>query len=69
MSTDPEAIVAAHCGLKSIGFSIITNKALFPGDKKAAACHEEIIETIETTQHDIETFVRDLIAAIGTQHS
>jgi purine-nucleoside phosphorylase len=67
MSTAPEAIVAAHCGLKTIGLSIITNKALFPGEKGAAACHEEVIETIEATQHDIEAFVRDLICAVGQQ--
>ncbi|KAG7383308.1 hypothetical protein PHYPSEUDO_003847 [Phytophthora pseudosyringae] len=68
MSTAPEAIVAAHCGLKTIGLSIITNKALFPGEEGAAACHEEVIETIQARQHDIEALVRYLIAAVGTQH-
>lgn len=67
MNTAPEAIVAAHCGLKNIGLSIITNKALFPGEKGTAACHEEVIETIQATQRDIETFVQDLITAIGKQ--
>ncbi|KAE9026740.1 hypothetical protein PF011_g2395 [Phytophthora fragariae] len=69
MSTAPEAIVAAHCGLKTIGLSVITNKAVFPGEKGAAACHEEVIETIQAAQNDIETFVRDLIVAVGQQHT
>jgi purine-nucleoside phosphorylase len=68
MSTVPEVIVAAHCGLKVIGMSLITNKALFPGEEREAASHEEVLETVQATQHDIETYVRDLITAIGKQH-
>ncbi|EGZ13369.1 hypothetical protein PHYSODRAFT_512454, partial [Phytophthora sojae] len=68
MSTAPEAIVAAHCGLKTIGLSVITNKAVFPGEQTPAACHEEVIETIQATQNDIKAFVRDLIVAVGQQH-
>uniref|UniRef100_A0AAV1TR30 Purine nucleoside phosphorylase n=1 Tax=Peronospora matthiolae TaxID=2874970 RepID=A0AAV1TR30_9STRA len=68
MSTVPEVVVAAHCGLKVIGLSLITNKALFPGEEREAASHAEVLETVQATQHDIETYVRDLIAAIGKQH-
>ncbi|CAH0492012.1 unnamed protein product [Peronospora farinosa] len=68
MSTVPEVIVAAHCGLKVLGLSLITNKALFPGEEREAASHNEVLETVQATQHDIETYVRDLIAAIGKQH-
>ncbi|KAE9038549.1 hypothetical protein PR003_g6294 [Phytophthora rubi] len=68
MSTVPEVIVAAHCGLKVIGMSVITNKALFPGEEREPASHNEVLETVQATQHDIETYVRDLIAAVGKQH-
>ncbi|KAK1944507.1 Purine nucleoside phosphorylase [Phytophthora citrophthora] len=68
MSTVPEVIVAAHCGLKVIGLSLITNKALFPGEERTAASHDEVLETVQATQHDIETYVRDLIAQVGKQH-
>ena len=68
MSTVPEVIVAAHCGLKVLGLSLITNKALFPGEEREAASHNEVLESVQATQHDIETYVRDLIAAIGKQH-
>ncbi|RLN63465.1 hypothetical protein BBJ29_004660 [Phytophthora kernoviae] len=68
MSTVPEAIVAAHCELKNIGLSVITNKALFPGEEGSGACHEEVLETVQATQNDIESFVSNLISAVGKQH-
>lgn len=68
MSTVPEVIVAAHCGLKVIGLSLITNKALFPGEEREAASHNEVLEAVQAMQHDIETFVRDLIIEVGEQH-
>jgi purine-nucleoside phosphorylase len=69
MSTVPEAIVAAHCGLKVIGLSLITNKALFPGEEREAASHDEVLETVQATQNDIETYVRELLAEVGKQHA
>ncbi|CAI5724340.1 unnamed protein product [Hyaloperonospora brassicae] len=69
MSTVPEVVVAAHCGLKVLGLSLITNKALFPGDEGEGASHAEVLEAVQATQHDIETYVRGLIAAIGKHHS
>ncbi|KAE8884770.1 hypothetical protein PF005_g9139 [Phytophthora fragariae] len=68
MSTVPEVIVAAHCGLKVLGLSLITNKALFPGEEREAASHDEVLEVVQAAQHDIETYVRDLIIAVGKQH-
>ncbi len=46
MSTVPEVITAVHCGLKSIGFSVITDMclpdALEPADvNKIIACANE----------------------------
>ncbi|KAG7397482.1 hypothetical protein PHYBOEH_000634 [Phytophthora boehmeriae] len=68
MSTVPEVIVAAHCGVKVVGLSLITNKALFPGEEREAASHDEVLDTVKATQNDIESFVRNLISAIGKQH-
>ncbi|KAI9917397.1 hypothetical protein PsorP6_013034 [Peronosclerospora sorghi] len=69
MSTVPEVVVAAHCGLKVIGLSLITNRALFPGEEREAASHGEVLDAVVATQHDVETYVRDLIVAIGTLHN
>lgn len=43
MSTVPEAITAAHCGIKTIGISCITNLAA--GILEKPLNHEEVIET------------------------
>ncbi|KAF1772499.1 Purine phosphorylase, family 2, conserved site [Phytophthora cactorum] len=51
-----------------IGLSLITNKALFPGEEREPASHDEVLDTVQATQNDIETYVRDLIAAVGKQH-
>lgn len=68
MSTVPEVIVAVHCGLKVLGLSLITNKVIFPGEEGIAPSHEEVLEAVEATQTEIESYVRDLIYAIGKQH-
>jgi purine-nucleoside phosphorylase len=49
MSTVPEVVVAAHCGLKVIGISCITNMAAGILNQKLA--HEEVIEiTVKVNQ-------------------
>lgn len=50
MSTVPEVIVAAHCGLRILGLSLITNKVLFPGDDGVPPNHEEVLEAVQATQ-------------------
>lgn len=40
MSTVPEAITAAHCGMKTVGISLITNPAAGVSDTKLS--HEEV---------------------------
>lgn len=69
MSTVPEVIVAAHCGVKVLGLSLITNRVIFPGEEGIAPSHEEVLEAVVATQVEIETYVRDLIYAIGHQHA
>lgn len=69
MSTVPEVIVAHHCGVKVLGFSLITNKAIMPGQHGVAASHEEVLEAVQATQNDIEAYVREVIHGIGQYHS
>jgi len=55
MSTVPEAIVAAHCGIRVLGISCITNMAA--GMTGAALNHEEVMETSTRVK---KTFTRVL---------
>jgi len=55
MSTVPEAIVAAHCGMRVLGISCITNMAA--GMTGAALNHEEVMETSTRVK---KTFTRVL---------
>lgn len=55
MSTVPEVIVAAHCGLRVIGFSIITDMCLADALKPADV--EEIIATAKRTEPKLTELV------------
>ena len=50
MSTVPEAIVAAHCGMRSLALSVVTD--LCPADNLEAANIREIIKTAEKAEPD-----------------
>ena len=55
MSTVPEAIVAAHCGMRVLALSVVTD--LCPADNLETANIKEIIETAEKA----EPALRDLV--------
>lgn len=59
MSTVPEVIVAAHCGLPVVGFSIITDMCL-PDSLKPANV-EEIIATAKAAEPKLRTLVTGVI--------
>jgi len=59
MSTVPETIVANQLGMDVVGMSTITNYAAgIVGDPLS---HEEVVETIETIEDDLRTYVTALL--------
>ncbi len=50
MSTVPEAIVAAHCGISVLGISCLTNYAA--GISATPLNHQEVVETAERVKQD-----------------
>ncbi len=59
MSTVPEIIVAVHCGLRSVGFSIITDMCL--PDALEPASIEDIIATANTAEKKLRVLVKRLL--------
>ena len=60
MSTVPEVIVAVHCGLKVVGFSVITDMCLADALKPAVV--EEIIAVANDAEPRLRTLVRESVA-------
>lgn len=64
MSTVPEVIVARHCGLTVFAFSLITNECITSYDDQGEANHEEVIETANKRQQDLNLFATRLVSAM-----
>lgn len=62
MSTVPEAIAAAHCGLKTIGISCMTNMAA--GILDQPLDHEEVLETSMRVKGQFTALVKGIVKAL-----
>ncbi|MBB72979.1 MAG: purine-nucleoside phosphorylase [Planctomycetaceae bacterium] len=65
MSTVPEVIVAAHCGLPVVGFSIVTDMCL--PDALEVADVQRIIATAQDAEPRLRALVRGVLAAESTK--
>ena len=59
MSTVQEAIVARHCDMKTLGISLMINKA--SGLSNQELNHQEVVEAAKKAQKDIVTLVKGII--------
>lgn len=64
MSTVPEVIVARHCGLKVLGMSLITNKAVMDYNSEATANHEEVLQAGKDSARFLEKLVTLLLKRV-----
>ena len=62
MSTVPEAIAAAHCGLKTLGISCITNMAA--GILNQPISGDEVIEISERRRPEFSALIRGIVGEI-----
>jgi purine-nucleoside phosphorylase len=63
MSTVPEVIVGVHCGLRNLGFSVITDLCL--PDALEPVKLEEIIAVANAAEKKLRVLVRRVVAEIG----
>lgn len=59
MSTVPEAIVARHSGMSTLGLTLVTNKAA--GLSSCELSHEEVMETAAIAEKNLVALVRGII--------
>lgn len=62
MSTVPEVIAAAHCGIEVLGMSYISNLAA--GISQTPLSHDEVMETMETIKDKFIHYIRGLIPVL-----
>ena len=61
MSTAHEVTVAHHCGLKVVGFSLITNKCIADYENEQMANHQEVLDAAQKRAKDFEKLIEKII--------
>ncbi|XP_077170275.1 purine nucleoside phosphorylase [Paroedura picta] len=64
MSTAPEVLVARHCGMRTFGFSLITNKSVLDYESKEKANHAEVLEASRQSARTLEKLVSLMVQRI-----
>nr|DBA22667.1 TPA: hypothetical protein GDO54_013680 [Pyxicephalus adspersus] len=64
MSTVPEVIVAGHCGLRVLGMSLVTNKAVMDYNSEATASQDEVLQAGKDSARFLEKLIALLVQRI-----
>lgn len=64
MSTTPEVVMAAHCGIQVLGFSLISNRCRDPEDAGPAPTHGEVLESTDFRKPDLMRMMPVLIGKV-----
>jgi len=67
MSTVPEIIQAAHCGVPILGLALVSNKCKGPGDTHVNPSHEEVLDSVNKGSADMRRLVSAVIAAFPVE--
>ncbi|XP_071375831.1 purine nucleoside phosphorylase 4a [Centroberyx affinis] len=69
MSTAPEVVVAAHCGLRVFGLSLITNKVVKSCDDTDGVNHEGVLEVSKLRSHTLQQLVTELVSRMDINNN
>lgn len=61
MSTVPEILAAVHAGMKTLGFSIITNSLV---RREAPLTHDDVLAAARQAEHKLTTLLRSILRLI-----
>lgn len=64
MSTVHEVTVAAHCGFRTLGLALITNKCLWDYDTTYEPVHEDVIRISELKANELQQLIFDFLSTI-----
>lgn len=64
MSTTHEVTVAAHCGLKVLGLSLVTNKTIMDWDSVDEPNHGEVLEVASKRATDMELLIKSFVSTV-----
>lgn len=64
MSIVHEVTLASHCGFRTLGLALITNKCLSAYDETVEAVHEDVIRVSELKANELQQLVLDFIGIL-----
>ena len=67
MSTVHEVTLAAHCGLRTLGLALITNKCLWDYNTTYEPVHEDVIRMSELKANVLQQLIFDFVAQIPSK--